>query len=65
MGQSIDLLAFSSRVHNALRRVGINTLGDLCALPPDRRIALRNVGAKGIMEVETKLRLLSDALSRM
>ena len=53
---SIDALGLAVRVHNALRRASINTIGELSdKLQQDELWGIRNLGEKGIAEIAEKL----------
>lgn len=53
---SIDELSLSVRSHNALRRAGIATLGDLIERLNEGDLkSIRNLGAKSFSEIQTKM----------
>ena len=62
---SIDELSLSVRSHNALRRAGIATLGDLIAILNEGNLkSVRNLGAKSYSEIQsTMLHFGYDRLS--
>ncbi len=53
---AIDVLQLGTRVYNALRRSGVNTIRQLIDVhDSDKLFEIRNLGEKGIAEVEEKL----------
>ncbi|MFN3995621.1 MAG: DNA-directed RNA polymerase subunit alpha [bacterium] len=56
MNKNIKDLGLSSRTLNSLRRMGINTLGDLLKYTEDDLITIRNLGGKSIQEIKDKLK---------
>ena len=48
----IDVLDFSVRTYNSLRRTGIHTVGDFLDYPIDKFKEIRNLGHKSISEIE-------------
>lgn len=56
INKNIKELGLSSRTLNSLRRMGINTLGDLLKYTEDDLITIRNLGGKSIQEVKEKLK---------
>jgi DNA-directed RNA polymerase subunit alpha len=53
--KSIKELELSSRTVNSLKRIGINTIGDLLKYTKDDLTTVRNLGEKSIMEIQEKL----------
>lgn len=53
--ESIDVLEFSTRVHNVLKRAGIDTVERLLDMSDDELAALRNFSKKCLDEVHNKL----------
>ena len=51
----LSVLRLSLRSYNALRRAGIETLGDLLALSTEQIAEIRNVGSKLLAEIQEKL----------
>ena len=49
--RSIDALALSVRPYNALRRAGIDTIGDLVKYSLEELMYIRNIGTLGIKEI--------------
>lgn len=56
ISKNIKDLGLSSRTLNSLRRMGINTLGDLLKYAEDDLITIRNLGGKSIQEIKNKLK---------
>ncbi|MFN3478462.1 MAG: DNA-directed RNA polymerase subunit alpha C-terminal domain-containing protein, partial [bacterium] len=56
VSKNIKDLGLSSRTLNSLRRMGINTLGDLLKYTEDDLITIRNLGGKSIQEIKDKLK---------
>jgi hypothetical protein len=61
-GTSIDNLLLSTRAYNALRRSGIATLEDLCAMSTHQLLLMPNFGMTCLHEVEQKLARLGCTL---
>lgn len=53
---SIDDLDFSVRAYNCLKRVGVNTLGDLTEKSELEMMKIRNLGKKSLKEVMDKIK---------
>ena len=51
----VENMGFSVRTTTSLQRAGIKTLGDICAIPKEEFSKIRNLGDKGIAEIENKL----------
>lgn len=47
----IEKLDFSARAYNALRRAGIDGVGDLLDFPKENFPSLKNMGAKSVSEI--------------
>ncbi len=53
---SIDDINFSVRAHNALKRAGMFTIGDVIqAIQNDQLLKIRNLGKKSIAEIKTRI----------
>lgn len=53
---TIDVLGLTVRTHNALRRSRVHTIGELLEVhSADKLLAIRNMGEKGVAEIEEKL----------
>ena len=52
---NIDELELSVRSFNCLKRVGINTVQELCDKTPEEMMKVRNLGRKSLEEVLKKL----------
>ena len=53
---AIDVLGLSVRVYNALRRSRVHTIGELLEVHnADKLFAIRNMGEKGVAQIEGKL----------
>ena len=59
---SIDILDLSARAEHCLQRVGITTIGELCAMSEEELSKLRNMGKKSVEEVKEKLSKLGYEL---
>lgn len=57
---SIEKLELSFRAYNALRRAGINSVGDLLDFPKENFVEIRNIGAKTIAEITKVLKLIKN-----
>lgn len=55
-------LGLSNRAYNALRRIGIQTVGDLDKMPVESILSIRNIGVKSYHEVIDKLDEWRDGL---
>lgn len=53
--ESIDVLELSVRAEHCLQRVGIKTIGQLCAMTELDLAKLRNMGVKSVKDVKEKL----------
>ncbi len=53
--QLIEELELTVRSYNALKRVGLNTIGEIIKYSPDDLLAIRNCGRKNMEEILTKL----------
>jgi len=53
---SIEELELSTRITNALRSAGIETVGQLLSSPKDQLSKLKNMGAKSISDIEEKIK---------
>ena len=53
--QLIESLDLSIRSFNCLKRAGINTIKEICALTDDELCHIRNIGRKGIEEIKQKI----------
>lgn len=62
LNKNIKDLDFSSRTLNSLKRIGINTIGDLLNYSEDDLITVRNLGGKSIQEIKQKLQELGLSL---
>ena len=51
----IEELELSTRITNALKGAGINTIDDLLEFPKAEMLHLKNLGAKSLSDVEEKL----------
>lgn len=49
--ESIDLLGFSVRTYNSLKKININTIEEFIDFPMDKFVAVRNLGAKSLDEI--------------
>ena len=56
MLEPIENLSLSVRTFNCLRRRGIKTIGDICALTEDELLTIRNLGRKQLTELEYVMR---------
>ena len=52
---TVESMGFSVRTTNSLLRSGIKTLGEICLIPKEDCSKIRNLGNKGIAEIEKKL----------
>ncbi|MCL2665112.1 MAG: hypothetical protein FWE82_05820, partial [Defluviitaleaceae bacterium] len=48
----IEKIGFSTRVYNALQRMGIRTVGEMLALTREQISSIRNLGVKSVNEME-------------
>ncbi len=55
MAWDIKLLELSSRAYNSLKRMSINTIGDLVKYTEEDLLNLKNLGKKSINEIKQKL----------
>jgi DNA-directed RNA polymerase subunit alpha len=55
LAATIEELELPTRVNNALRGAGIETIQDLLATPREKLVATKNLGAKSIKDIEAKL----------
>lgn len=62
LSKNIKELDLSSRTLNSLKRIGINTVGDLLKYSEDDLITIRNLGGKSIQEIKQKLEELGLSL---
>ncbi len=62
MGWDIKLLELSSRAYNSLKRMGINTIGDLVRYSEEDLLNLKNLGKKSVAEIKDKLASLGLSL---
>lgn len=62
LNKNIKDLDLSSRTLNSLKRIGINTVGDLLKYTEDDLITVRNLGGKSIQEIKQKLQELGLSL---
>ena len=53
--KTIEDLDFSCRIFNCLKRIGINTLGDIAMLSEDDCRHIRNLGFRSLEEIKAKL----------
>ena len=51
----LEDLELSIRSYNALKRAGVNTLGELSKMTDEQLFAIRNIGRKNIEEIRAKL----------
>jgi RNA polymerase sigma factor (sigma-70 family) len=51
----LEVLGFSRRTFNALKRAKINTVGQLVAVYPEYVLAIKNIGSKSMEEIGEKL----------
>ena len=63
IAMSIDELELSVRSYNCLKRVGINTVKELCDKTPEDMMKVRNLGRKSLEEVLGKLKELGLSLN--
>ena len=59
---SIELLDLSARAEHCLQRVGVATIGQLCAMNEEELFRIRNMGKKTVEEVKDKLSKLGWGL---
>ena len=59
---SIELLDLSARAEHCLQRVGVATIGQLCAMNEEELFRIRNIGKKTVEEVKDKLSKLGWGL---
>ena len=52
---SIEVLDLSARAEHCLQRVGVTTIGQLCAMNEEELFRIRNMGKKTFEEVKGKL----------
>ena len=52
---SIEVLDLSARAEHCLQRVGVTTIGQLCAMNEEELFRIRNMGKKTVEEVKDKL----------
>ncbi len=60
--KNVKELNLSSRTLNSLKRMGINTVGDILKYTEDDLITIRNLGGKSIQEIKQKLAELGLSL---
>jgi DNA-directed RNA polymerase subunit alpha len=53
---SVEELELSTRITNALRNAGIDTIGRLMEAPKEDLVKLKNMGAKSLSDIEEKLK---------
>lgn len=53
---SVEELELSTRITNALRNAGIDTVGQLLKTPKEELVKLKNMGAKSISDIEEQLK---------
>lgn len=53
---TVEELELSTRITNALRNAGIDTVGKLMETPKENLVKLKNMGAKSISDIEEKLK---------
>lgn len=56
LASSIDELFFSARIYYVLKRANINTVSDIINLPKENWPRVRNLGSRGLKEVEEVMR---------
>ena len=59
---SIEVLDLSARAEHFLQRVGVTTIGKLCAMSEEELFRIRNMGKKTVEEVKDKLSKLGWGL---
>ena len=59
---SIEVLDLSARAEHCLQRVGVTTIGQLCAMYEEELFRIRNMGKKTVEEVKDKLSKLGWGL---
>ena len=59
---SIEVLDLSARAEHCLQRVGVTTIGQLCAMNEEELFRIRNIGKKTVEEVKDKLSKLGWGL---
>ena len=59
---SIEELDISQRALNSLRRIGINTIGDLVQLTEDELKSTKNIGRKALAEIKEALKEMGLSL---
>ena len=59
---SIEVLDLSARSEHCLQRVGVTTIGQLCAMNEEELFRIRNMGKKTVEEVKDKLSKLGWGL---
>ena len=59
---SIEVLDLSARAEHCLQRVGVATIGQLCAMNEEELFRIRNMGKKTVEEVKDKLSKLGWGL---
>ena len=59
---SIEVLDLSARAEHCLQRVGVTTIGQLCAMNEEELFRIRNMGKKTVEEVKDKLSKLGCGL---
>ena len=59
---SIEVLNLSARAEHCLQRVGVTTIGQLCAMNEEELFRIRNMGKKTVEEVKDKLSKLGWGL---
>lgn len=59
---SIEVLDLSARAEHCLQRVGVTTIGQLCAMSEEELFRIRNMGKKTVEEVKDKLSKLGWGL---
>ena len=62
---SIDEIGFSARTNNCLRRHGVKTIGELCAMTESEVAKIRNLGFNCLLEIKTKLAEYGLSLAKL
>ena len=62
---SIDEIGFSGRTNNCLRRHGVKTIGELCAMTESEVAKIRNLGFNCLLEIKTKLAEYGLSLAKL
>ena len=53
---TVEELELSTRITNALRNAGIDTISKLLEAPKENLVKLKNMGAKSISDIEEKIK---------